>query len=100
VTPPLLLTLYALATWRLSSLLCHEDGPADVLKRFRQRTTLGGVLDCVWCCSVWVGLAFAVFGLDGGPLMRLAAGLGFSAVSVIVDRWMEVSYIVVKKASE
>jgi hypothetical protein len=86
--------LYSLATWRISSLLCNEDGPVDIFKRLRAAVCaspfLSGLLSCVWCCSVWVGMAFAILGLDAPLLVRVAAGFSFSTVSVILQRWMEV----------
>jgi hypothetical protein len=88
------LLLYSLATWRISSLLVCEDGPADILKRLRATVCrspfLSGLLSCVWCCSVWIGMAFAMLGLDAPLVVRIAAGLSFSTVSVILQRWMEV----------
>jgi hypothetical protein len=88
------LLLYSLATWRISSLLVCEDGPADVFKRLRAAVCrspfFSGLLSCVWCCSVWVGLVFALLGLDAPLVVRIAAGLSFSTVSVILQRWMEV----------
>jgi hypothetical protein len=86
--------LYSLATWRISSLLCNEDGPADIFKRLRAAVCaspfLRDLLGCVWCTSVWVGLVFALIGLDAPLLVRVAAGFSFSTVSVILQRWMEV----------
>jgi hypothetical protein len=88
------LLLYALATWRISSLLVCEDGPADIFKRLRAAVCrspfLSGLLSCVWCCSVWVGMAFALLGLDAPLVVRIAAGFSFSAVAVMIQRWMEV----------
>lgn len=49
-----------LATWRLTSLLVQEDGPARLFARLRAFSTFGGVLECVWCCSVWVAGALLI----------------------------------------
>jgi hypothetical protein len=91
---PLNFILYSLATWRISSLLVCEDGPADVFKRLRAAVCrspfFSGLLSCVWCCSVWVGMAFALLGLDAPMVVRIAAGLSFSAAAVMIQRWMEV----------
>ena len=41
--------LAALATWRVTHLLASEDGPADVILRFRVRlgnTFAGKLMDC------------------------------------------------------
>ena len=75
--------IFALAAWRLASLLVNEDGPASVFARLRKwagistvavrqedgslqvgktaRTSLAEGLMCVWCVSVWMA-ALLVFG--------------------------------------
>lgn len=68
--------LMGLATWRLTSMLMSEAGPFDIFVKFRELFGIrhyddGSVLSyktnffckllqCVWCCSVWVGAGFAV----------------------------------------
>lgn len=97
--------IYALATWRVASLLVHEGGPGSMFRGLRElvgithddqgnhlivpETFLGGVFSCVWCASVWVGLgwmvadqAFPALGLFGATVMAL------SAVAVMVERWV------------
>jgi len=63
-----------LATWRLAHLLAEEAGPYDLLGRLRHLAgvrydDVGNVygsnelargLICVWCNSVWIGLAVAL----------------------------------------
>jgi hypothetical protein len=44
--------LLMLATWRISHALASEKGPWGFLERLRGR--FHGVLDCVYCASVWV----------------------------------------------
>lgn len=59
--------VYVLATWRISRMLVAsdghaEDGPFDILDKLRalsNRIGLGGLFACIWCMSVWVGLALA-----------------------------------------
>lgn len=67
--------VYALATWRLSSLLTAEPGPFKAFQRIREMagirhdedgrismtpdTFAAGVLSCIWCLSVWVGAVVA-----------------------------------------
>jgi hypothetical protein len=51
------LALASLATWRVTHLLAHEDGPADVVARARERlgdTPAGALMDCFNCMSIWV----------------------------------------------
>lgn len=60
--------IYALACWRLTYMLIHEDGPAAIFARLRTYAGVrydlndrvygvgfwGDVLSCFWCCSIWV----------------------------------------------
>jgi hypothetical protein len=80
--------LAALATWRLTHLLVHEDGPADAVVRLRRRVgdgALGAALDCFYCLSVWVGAAHA-------PLVSrrrrdlLPVALALSGTACLLDR--------------
>lgn len=48
--------IIAIATWRLAYFLVREGAPFDVMTRIRQRTTLGGLLNCIYCTSIWTGL--------------------------------------------
>lgn len=70
----MMILLMSLATWRLASLLAHEDGPFDLFPRLRrwagvQVDAIGQVyptntfakgLLCVWCNSIWVGVGMVV----------------------------------------
>ena len=96
--------ILALTTWRITSLLVSEKGPADVFVKFRewagvkwhtnakgQRTTRYGTnwvasgLTCAWCTSVWVGFgllpAYLIF-----PNLTLWFGLScaWSAIAVLI----------------
>jgi hypothetical protein len=73
-----------LAAWRLSSLLVQEDGPARVFAHVRARTSLWGVLECLWCASVWVALLVLVLERIAP---RLVDVLAISAGAIAVDRW-------------
>ncbi len=56
--------LAVLATWRVTHLLASEDGPADIIVRFRRllgRSLLGTLMDCFNCLSLWVAAPAAVF---------------------------------------
>jgi hypothetical protein len=55
--------LAVLATWRVTHLLAHEDGPGDIL--FRARAWLGSspvgkLMDCFFCLSFWVAAPLAL----------------------------------------
>lgn len=54
---PLQLVILVLATWRLSYMLLHDDGPFDVfdrLRRWANQTRFDGLFACIYCMSVWV----------------------------------------------
>ena len=90
--------LTALATWRISSLLVHEDGPFNIFKRLRKLAGLEnvveipdgffpGVLSCVWCASLWVGAVWAlVWWLAPEVVEWLALPFALSALAIGLER--------------
>ena len=55
------LALSVLAVWRITHLLSKEDGPFDIIFLVRKKAGTGfwgSLLDCFYCCSVWVALPF------------------------------------------
>ena len=58
-------TDYALCTlvvWRITHLFSEEDGPYDLVLRFRKLFGQGGfgqLLDCFYCLSIWISVPFA-----------------------------------------
>ena len=56
--------LAVLATWRITHLLASEDGPFDVIVRFRNalgQSWAGKLLDCFYCLSLWISAPAALF---------------------------------------
>lgn len=56
--------LAVLATWRVTHLLAREDGPADLVFRFRSLLGLslaGQLMDCFNCLSLWIAAPTALF---------------------------------------
>ena len=92
---PVSLGIGALAVWRVSSLVVHEDGPANLVVRVRalvDRTPLAGVMDCFACTSVWVGGVVAV-ALFGGrlPAREVAvAAVALSGAAMLAERVLDV----------
>lgn len=71
---PLDLLILALACWRLAYLLTREAAPFNVMTRIRARTTLGGMLDCLMCASVWAAaLVLLLWYTALQPLVWIAA---------------------------
>lgn len=81
--------MLGLATWRLSILLIQDDGPFLVFSRLRRAvgadrpgevTGLAFVFTCIYCMSVWVGIAlWLAFVRDGNPVLYIAS---YSALAV------------------
>jgi len=54
--------LCTLAVWRVSHLFSQEDGPFDVVIKFRKllgQGFFGNLLDCFYCLSIWIAVPFA-----------------------------------------
>jgi len=82
------LLLGILAVWRVSHLLAAEDGPWNLFERMRRRAGdgfFGGLLNCLYCASVWVSLPFA-FALGNSWKQRLMMWPALSAGAIIVER--------------
>lgn len=82
----------ALAVWRVSKMLVHEEGPSQVFMKLRERTGIehedgipivvpsGNVLGCLWCTSVWVSIGMIFV----PPLVRQI--LAVSALAIFFER--------------
>jgi hypothetical protein len=81
----------ALATWRVTSLLVREDGPAETVARLRERlgpSQLGVMMDCFKCCSIWVAIPFAFFAgkkPHASPGERIVTALALSGCACLLD---------------
>lgn len=47
------LFIIAAASWRLAYMLVNEAGPFQMFARLRRWSTFGGLLECIYCTSVW-----------------------------------------------
>lgn len=64
MTPWMRLVLAVLATWRVTHLLAREDGPDDLIVRFRAwlgNWAIGKLMDCFKCLSLWIAVPTAFF---------------------------------------
>lgn len=62
------LVVLSLATWRITNLLVHEDGPGDIFVKLRSfigvrfdehsnrygTNMVAQAFTCVWCLSIWI----------------------------------------------
>jgi hypothetical protein len=80
--------LAILVTWRVTHLIASEDGPADLIIRFRARLgngLLGKLMDCFQCLSLWVALPLAFF-VSRRPLDLLLTWLALSGAACLLER--------------
>jgi hypothetical protein len=80
--------LAVLATWRVTHLLASEDGPADIIVRFRAllgQSIVGKLMDCFNCLSLWVA-ALSAFYVSRTPLEWLFCWLALSGGSCLLER--------------
>jgi hypothetical protein len=66
------------AVWRITHLFSQEDGPFDLVIRFRKlfgQSFFGNLLDCFYCLSIWIAIPFAIWlaaGWTDGIIVWLA----------------------------
>lgn len=89
--------IYALATWRISSILVHEAAPYELASRLRRavgvrhdargnvyaHSEFGKLFTCVWCMSVHVGWLLAF--MRGNRKRALITGLAYSTVAIVIE---------------
>ena len=82
------LVLGILAVWRITHLLQAEDGPWDLVARFRVQLGhgfWGRLMDCFYCLSIWIALPIAV-GIGGTVGERLLLWPALSGGAVLLER--------------
>jgi hypothetical protein len=82
------LFLAVLATWRVTHLLASEDGPADIIVRFRAwlgQSIIGKMMDCFNCLSLWVAAVAAAF-VSQRPVEWLVCCLALSGGACLLER--------------
>lgn len=95
--------ILALATWRLALLLVEEEGPRDIIGKLRVKlgvrydnysvafgtNVVAEALVCVWCMSIWVGLAVSVLYFTVPTATLYAAfPLALSAAAVLCHEFV------------
>jgi len=80
--------LAVLATWRVTHLLANEDGPADLVVKFRALlgdSLAGHLMDCFKCLSLWIA-APAAFFVTRVALQWLFVWLAISGAACLLQR--------------
>jgi hypothetical protein len=77
-----------LATWRVTHLVAHEDGPFDVIVALRKAAgpgLWGRLMDCPYCLSLWVAAPLAWW-MAGDLAGGLALWLAISGGACLLER--------------
>ncbi len=83
--------LAVLATWRVTHLLSNEDGPADLIFRFRAllgQCLVGRLMDCFNCLSLWIAAPAALF-VSRRPVEWLFTWLALSGGACLLQRMVK-----------
>ena len=81
--------LAVLATWRVTHLLVREDGPGDIIVRFRGRLGsgfFGKLMDCFYCLSLWAAAPLAFY-VSRAPLDWCLVWLALSGAACLLERF-------------
>lgn len=84
------LLFLAIACWRLAYMLTSESGPFGVFGRLRAATTFGGLLDCLYCASVWTALI--MLALYVTPLRPVVWVFAVSGAGLMLKSWTGAGY--------
>jgi transposase len=80
--------LAVLATWRVTHLIAHEDGPADLIYKMRRWMGAGfwgQLFDCFLCFSLLVAAAMAFF-VASRPTAWVVSWLAISGGACLLER--------------
>jgi hypothetical protein len=83
--------LAVLATWRATHLLASEDGPGDLIFRFRAlfgQSVAGKLMDCFNCLSLWIAAPAALF-VSKTPIEWLLSWLALSGGACLLERMVK-----------
>jgi uncharacterized membrane protein HdeD (DUF308 family) len=75
------LLILALFAWYAAYVLVKTSGPFSVFARLRARTTLGGLLECVYCAALWTALAgYLLYVTPFAPVVYIGAVAGAAMI--------------------
>src|SRR6187431_1146456 len=80
--------LSILAVWRLTHLLGKEDGPFNIIYLLRKKAGagfFGSLLDCFYCLSVWIALAFGIW-LGNDWIEKILTWLALSGAACLLEQ--------------
>ena len=84
------LVIAILSVWRITSFICYEAGPFNMLTRFRKvmyKVHLGSVVECFHCMGFWVAVVAALFIFEPG-IVSIFEILAISGGASIIERFI------------
>lgn len=87
---PFEFVVIAAACWRTAHLLVYEEAPFRLMARVRERTTLGGLLSCMKCASVWT--AALMLALWFTPLQPVVCLFAISGAALMLASYSGVNH--------
>ena len=82
------LVLSVFAVWRITHLFSKEDGPFDMIYAIRKKAGagfFGKLLDCFYCCSVWIALPFGIW-LGNSVAEKLLCWAAISGAACLMEQ--------------
>lgn len=85
------LVIAILVVWRLTTLICYEAGPFNIMTKFRlllYRIKLGSLIECFHCAAMWASLFVTIALYKTNitlPFMVLAVAGGTSIIERIIS---------------
>jgi hypothetical protein len=80
--------LCSLANWRLTHFVVTEEGPWNIVVRFRVRlgeSMAGRAMDCFFCSSLWLAIPFA-FLVSYNVVSWIVAWLAISGAACLLEQ--------------
>ena len=84
------LVIALLCVWRITSLICYEAGPFDLLVKMRKvlyKLRLGSLVECFHCMGFWIAVVVALITFEPG-IYSLFEILSISAGASIIERFI------------
>jgi hypothetical protein len=80
--------IMVIVVWRLTHLICAEDGPFDLIIKLRKllgNSFFGKLMDCFYCLSIWIGLLCALY--EGDNVWEIIIlTLYYSGASLLLEK--------------
>jgi hypothetical protein len=80
--------ILVVVVWRVTHLISMEDGPFDLVFKFRKwlgNSFFGKLMDCFYCLSIWIGLLVALYA-GNTTIEIIMLCLYYSGASILLEK--------------